>query len=246
MSAKVEHALFLDIDGTLLPLAPTPDSVRVTDALRELLVRLHREYEGALALVSGRSIADVDHLFAPLELCVAGIHGSERRRADGTIFRTDVDLAGLHRARTYLQSWIQERPGLLLEDKGTALALHYRLAPQHEDEVLQQANALLNELQPAFRLQLGKCVAELRPGACSKAAAIASYLDEMPFHSRVPIFIGDDVTDEDAFVGVNERGGVSIKVGSGESSALYRLSDVNAVHELLRHLPRSLNDLESR
>lgn len=239
------HALFLDVDGTLLPIAPTPTSVRVTNELRELLVALGEKFAGALALVSGRSIADLDGLFAPLKLHVAGIHGSERRRADGTIFRADVDTDKLQLARERLERWSRERPGILIEDKGAALAIHYRQAPELQDEVMQQAAALIDELQPAFRLQLGKCVCELRPAASSKAVAIESYLAESPFQSRIPIFVGDDVTDEEAFEWMNEQGGVSIKVGSGETAATYRLDDVDAVHRFLRELPGSLASLKA-
>ncbi len=240
-----DWALFLDVDGTLLHIAETPDGVEVTDRLRVLLARLSPLYGHALALISGRAIADLDRLFAPLALPAAGLHGLERRDAAGRIRRLgDPDwLNGLRRA---LGGFASAHPGVILEDKGRTLALHYRRAPQVEPE----ARRLVGELTEADRERLrvieGKMVLEVKPRLTDKGAAVEAFLAEPPFAGRHPVFVGDDVTDEDAFVVVNRLGGYSVRVGDlPGTAARYRLPNVNAVIDWLASLPATLGAAKS-
>ncbi len=230
-------ALFLDVDGTLLEIAATPHAVVVPESLRTLLANLSQRLEGALALVSGRSIETLDTLFAPLHLAVAGIHGSERSESDGHIVRPQFDAARLAAARESLAAWSRRHAGTLLEDKGSALALHYRLAPELEADALIEAERAVEQLTGSHELQRGKFVFEIRPAGLSKGSAIAAFMEKPPFQGRTPIFIGDDVTDEAGFVVVNRFGGLSIRVGPPAStSATHRLADVDAVRSWLEAL----------
>jgi trehalose 6-phosphate phosphatase len=230
-------ALFLDVDGTLLEIAETPTSVHVPEAVKRNLVELCTRLDGALALVSGRDIADLDRLFAPLRFCAAGVHGSERREPSGCISKLSVDPDHLGAAREVLARFAQDHRGLLLEDKKYGLALHYRLAPDLREPARQKMQELHASLGPEFILQAGKCVFELRPVAASKGIAISSFMKHAPFVDRIPIFLGDDVTDEDGFVVVNRMGGISIKVGAGaETAARYHLPGVPEVIQWLEQM----------
>ena len=182
-----------------------------------LLANDARSRDGALALVSGRSLADLDGLFAPLQLAAAGQHGLERRDARGQVSRVSVCTALLHQARTILEDVVIAHPGLLLEDKGAALAIHYRRAPELESlayAAIAQAAACL----PEFHVQRGKCVWELKPRGISKGTAIRELMTEAPFAGRTAVFAGDDVTDEDGFAVANELGGISILVGKARAT----------------------------
>ena len=211
-----EHnlALFLDIDGTLLEIAPTPDAVVVPAALRNTLQLASAREQGALALVSGRSLAAIDRLFFPLVLPAAGLHGAERRGADGVVTRPSVDRHMLEKARAALADLASRHTGVLLEDKGPCLALHYRAAPRFEAELHAQMTGIAGRLGDAFELRKGKCVLELAPLGASKRTAVEAFMREEPFAGRVPVFIGDDITDEDGFAAVNAMGGHSVRVGS--------------------------------
>lgn len=220
---SARSAFFLDIDGTLLEIGLRPERVRVDSALLELLAELQRAAGGALALVSGRSIAAVDALFAPLLLPVAGQHGSERRDAAGRVHRHAVARAPLRRAAARLRTYAAAHPGLVLEDKGVSLALHYRLAPRLAGEVRATMGALAASLGDSFELQGGKLVLELKPGGQDKGSAIEEFMREAPFRGRTPVFAGDDLTDEHGFSVVNRRRGHAIKVGAGASAARWRL-----------------------
>lgn len=238
-------ALFLDVDGTLLELAPRPDAVQVPARIKSLLGKLVEAASGALALVSGRPIAQLDEWFAPLKLASAGLHGCERRDAMGKIHRPSFDRRALQRARSFLASTAKRHPGLVLEDKQLALALHYRLAPELEATArgtIARARELAGE---DFCVLEGKMVLELKPDGFSKSIAIASFLAEPPFAGRVPVFVGDDRTDEAGFTFVEGMGGVAVHVGTAETRARWRLKSVAAVHEwlaallLAQDLPRS-------
>jgi trehalose 6-phosphate phosphatase len=223
--------LFLDVDGTLIEIANTPQGVYVSEALKELLLADARARDGALALVSGRSLVDVDALFAPLQFAAAGQHGLERRDIHGRVSRVSVAAAPLHTARIILSTLVATHPGLLLEDKGTALALHFRLAPELES-LAHAAIAAVAADMPEFHVQPGKCVWELKPRAFNKGTAIQSFMAEAPFIGRIPVFAGDDLTDEYAFRAANELGGVSILVGSHrETQAQFALASVAEVLE---------------
>nr|WP_298717208.1 trehalose-phosphatase [uncultured Steroidobacter sp.] len=231
-------ALFLDVDGTLLELAETPQGVHVSTSLKRLLEELRWRLEGALALVSGRSLANLDSLFSPLKLIASGVHGCERRTADGQVLRPEVDAATIARVRAQLADFARGHEGLLLEDKHYAVAMHFRRAPEMKDEVYRIMNDVLVQLGPTFALQAGKSVLELRPGAWTKGSSISSFMQEAPFIGRTPVFIGDDVTDEDAFEVVNEMNGVSIRVGQPAATrAKHRLGGVSEVLRWLQTIP---------
>ena len=187
-----------------------------------------------MALISGRAIANLDSLFSPLHLPCAGVHGLERRSADAVVHRDDT-AALLEPLRPRLATFVEARHGLLLEDKQQSLALHFRNAPAYEAEL----HALLSELiapeVPALELKCGKMVLEVKPSGANKGTAIAAFMQEPPFAGRKPVFIGDDVTDEDGFTVTNRLGGMSIRVGlAGASAAGYRLPDEAAVYAWLQ------------
>lgn len=235
--ALSEIALFLDVDGTLLEIAAAPQAVSVPDDLRERLRALFIAGGGAVALVSGRAITDLDALFAPLTLPCAGLHGFEHRGTSGAYCRRPLpSAAALEAARGAMLDLARRHPGLLVEDKRFALALHYRNAPQLEDAVLKAMKEVAGRLAGELELQRGKMVAELRPAGATKAEAVAAFLEEAPFAGRLPIFIGDDLTDEPAFELVNRLAGLSVLVGARRSAARARLTDVAAVRGWLAQL----------
>ena len=231
-------ALFLDVDGTLLELAATPESVYVPERLKVLLNELSERLGGALALISGRTIEDLDRLFAPLRFCASGVHGAERREANGRIVQAAIAHDTLRDARAELTSFVQTHEGLLLEDKSFALALHYRLAPHLEDVAYQRMRAAVERLGSEYVLQPGKRVFEIRPAAWSKGTAVRTFLSEAPFAGRVPVYLGDDVTDEHAFEAVNDLQGLSVRVGEPVATrAKFRLSSVADVQGWLSDFP---------
>jgi len=237
-SNEAGWALFLDVDGTLLELAETPQGVHVSTSLKQLVDEVRWRLDGALALVSGRSLANLDQLFSPLRFIASGVHGCERRAANGVVMRPEIDAAKISRVRNELGEFVRGHEGLLLEDKHYALAVHFRRAPDLHDDVYRVMNDVLLQLGPTFALQAGKSVLELRPGAWSKGSSITSFMQEAPFIGRTPVFIGDDVTDEDAFVVVNEMQGVSIRVGQAAATAAHhRLGGVSEVLRWLQTVP---------
>jgi trehalose 6-phosphate phosphatase len=229
-------AMFLDIDGTLLELADRPDAVRFDVSLRRLLTDIATATDGALALISGRSVADIDALLAPLALPVAGQHGIERRNSQGRLERHVPAVHGLRNAALRIGEFASMRPGLLFEDKVHSLALHFRQAPQFATAVGEEMRAALDALGPEFTLQEGKMVCEIKHSGRDKGLAIAEFMAEAPFHGRTPVFIGDDLTDEHGFGVVNQLGGHAIKVGDGPSAAPWRLRDTGAVRDWLAAL----------
>ena len=231
-------ALFLDVDGTLLEIAETPQSVVVPSTLKQLLVSLSLRLDGALALISGRTLNDLDHLFAPLRFCAAGTHGWERRDAAGCVIRPQLDPACLNDAREHLRQFTKQHEGLLLEDKGQSLAVHFRRAPHLSWEVSTAVRLAWQQAGSKFAMQAGKCVFEIRPAACTKGTAIRALMQQPPFANRLPIYIGDDLTDEDGFAIVNEIGGISIRVGDAQGSAAqHRLPGVRQVLRWLESIP---------
>lgn len=224
---------FLDIDGTLLEFVGRPDAVSVDAGLKATLRRLLEATGGAVALISGRPIADVDRLFAPLRFPVAGQHGLERRDSGGNIFVHALPAARLHDAVERLERLATQNPGLVFENKGATLALHYRLAPQLASQVDDIMHRLLEELGDEFELQPGKMLMEIKPSGKDKGTAIAEFMVENPFRGRLPVFIGDDLTDEYGFALVNSRHGHSVKVGPGATAASWRLGDAQAVRAWL-------------
>jgi trehalose 6-phosphate phosphatase len=236
-------ALFLDVDGTLLDIVDRPDAVRVPADLGRTLEAAAEREQGALALISGRSLDQLDTLFAPHRFCAAGLHGLERRNAHGDVLRPSVSEAALGLARERLRDFVRRDPGLLLEDKRLSLALHFRGAPQLEEDARRAMQALCAELGPQMQLQEGKCVLELKPAGASKRTAIEAFMHEAPFAGRVPVFAGDDVTDEDGFAAVNALGGYSIRVGcEGPTQARCRVEGVTQLRDWLESMNRQESD----
>ena len=218
------HALFLDVDGTLLHFASTPDGVEVPEHLRPALAALHKRLDGAVALVSGRSLGTLDALLAPPRLPASGLHGLERRHGRKRNAAPRVPDA-MALVRSDAATIAARHPGAVVEDKGAALALHWRAAPNASAEFQAFAHAALPRL-PGYRLQPGKDVLELRPagragGRADKGAAILEFMEEAPFLGRQPVFAGDDATDEAGFAAVNAHGGVSVLVGPPRASAAH-------------------------
>lgn len=221
-------------------LAETPEAVEVSDHLRDVLARLAPALGGAVALISGRRIEDLDRMFAPLRLPAAGLHGLEHREANGTL-RLLGETEMLAPLRGPLREFANLHEGLLLEDKGRTLALHYRQAPEMETEARRLVAGLAGRHADCLRVIDGKMVLEIKPKLSDKGAALRSFLNERPFRGRRPVFVGDDTTDEDAFVAVNQLGGHSIRVGNGtDSSACWQLPDVNSVISWLERIPERL------
>jgi trehalose 6-phosphate phosphatase len=228
-----DDALLLDVDGTLLDIAPTPAAVTVPPAVPNLLSAVAHALGGALALVSGRAIADVDHLFAPLHLSLVGQHGLEWRWADGPIEHADAaPIPGM--LGDEVAAFAAANPGLLLEQKGGALALHFRARP----DLAAAAGSLLRSCADRWEgleVLAGKMVAELRPAGVTKGTGIRRLRTRPPFAGRDPVFVGDDVTDEDGFDTVTTLGGHGVLVGPDRATgARYRLPTVAAVHAWLR------------
>jgi trehalose 6-phosphate phosphatase len=224
-------ALFLDFDGTLVGLADAPDAVAVTAGLLPLLDRLAASLGGRLAILSGRALADLDrHLAAP-HLTAAGSHGLELRKGTGPAAPPDPPPA-LAEARAALAAFAAGEPGLLVEDKPASVALHYRLAPHREEEAVALAQSLA--ARTGLFVQRGKMVVELRPSGADKGDALRALMAEPPFAGARPVFVGDDVTDEDGFRAATALGGFGIIVGPPrDTAAHYRLPDVEAVHRWL-------------
>jgi trehalose 6-phosphate phosphatase len=226
---RSEWAYFFDIDGTLVDIAPSPSEIVVERELQAQVCDLYEATGGALALISGRSLSDVDSIFRDTSLPVGGQHGLERRSSDGRISRHDAPLEKLDFARARLAQAIAAHPELLLEDKGLSLALHYRSAPSLASFAHRTMRAIASATGPAFTLQSGKRVVELKPSGKDKGDAVRDFMQEEPFAGRLPVFVGDDVTDEHGFAVVNSMAGHSIKVGGGRTAARWRLPNVRAV-----------------
>lgn len=231
--ANPARAYFLDIDGTLLEIAETPSGVRVDAGLVAMIRRLHDCTGGAVALISGRRVADVDRLFPGLRLSIAGQHGMERRDPAGGMHRHAPEGVDWPRLMARIHAAFAGTAGLMLEDKGLTLAVHFRENPALEGQVGETLGRIVAESGAAIRLQPGKCVLEVKPAGRDKGTAITEFMSEPPFRGRRPVFIGDDVTDEYGFRVVNDLGGDSVKVGDGQTAAHWRIDDVQAVRAWL-------------
>lgn len=226
-------AWFFDLDGTLIEIADVPSGVRVDAEVRALIGDLATAADGAVAVITGRPISDIDHLFPDVRLPAAGQHGVERRNAMGQVTRHAFPVGALDMARRTLNSIVVRHPALLLEDKGMSLAVHYRQAPALASFAHRIMRAVQTRAGAAFCVQAGKRVVELKPCGRDKGDAIAAFMDELPFHGRLPVFVGDDATDELGFDVVNRLGGISVKVGGGRTRASWQLRDVTAVRQWL-------------
>jgi trehalose 6-phosphate phosphatase len=230
------RALFLDVDGTLVDIAPTPQAIVVSPDLPALLGRLARRFGGSLALVSGRPLADLDRLFHPFRFPAAGIHGAERRDALGNLHYTGLASADLEPARAELRRFVARHPAVLLEDKGRSLALHFRQAPELEPAVRALLEAVRVQLPAGTHLQPGHCVIEIKGGSSSKRGAVEQFMQEPPFAGRVPIYVGDDLTDLDALAYAQSAGGQGIFVGPKSKPGHGWLPNPAAVRDWLRSL----------
>ncbi len=226
----LEHyCIFLDFDGTLVEIEDHPNDVRVDASTIRFVERLRGKVGGALALISGRDIDVVDRLLHPLVLPVAGVHGLQRRDAEGQLHSPVIDLRVVEAIATDIEATFNEEPGIIIEKKTGAVSLHYRLRPDFETRCLELAQKIVRD-RPELHLIKGKMVCEIRIDGDDKAAVIEAFLAEPPFRGRKPIFAGDDITDESGFSAVNACGGVSIKVGGGPSSAKFRAESVADLH----------------
>jgi trehalose 6-phosphate phosphatase len=229
-------ALFLDFDGVLVDIAPRPDAVQVDAGLVPLLGRLAGRLGGRLAVVSGRPVAEIDGFLHRIAPQVVGLHGAEARGPDGTLTRLPA-APGIDRARAVLAQFAAGHPALLLEDKGIALALHWRGAPDLAPMAEAAARAALAAAGDSMVLQPGKMVAELKPAGVTKGAALARLMQDPHFARAVPVMLGDDLTDESAFAMARALGGLGVLVGpERETAATARLPDVAAVHSWLAAL----------
>lgn len=232
---RKQTALFFDFDGTLAPIVADPHKVRLPPRTVDLLARLSALTEGALAVVSGRPVSELDLLLKPLVLPVGGVHGRQRRDSTGRFSDATADAAAVRAAEAPLMAFAERHSGTLVERKPGAVALHYRRRPDLTDSALALARAIART-EPALRLIEGKMVTEFCVGRVGKGDAVAAFMSEPPFSGRRPLFFGDDVTDEDAYPVVDAAGGLSVRIGPGATRARYRLPDVEGLQDWLSRL----------
>lgn len=224
-------ALYLDFDGTLVELAPRPQDVIVQPHLPGLIERLKAHLGGAVAIITGRWLADVDGMLAPLLLPGAGLHGAEVRRRDTSQLLVH-NVPGIGDIVAQLRARFGADPRILIEDKGASVALHYRLAPERAAECNHALRQLVLQ-RPGLETLIGNKVIEARTRGIHKGNALRQLAQEPAFAGRRPVFVGDDVTDEDAFEVAAELGGFGVKVGAARTVARYRCEGVGAVHDWL-------------
>ena len=231
-SASDSIALFLDVDGTLFDIVDDPAAVTSTPGFNRRLTTLQRSLDQAVAFISGRSVDEIDRIFAPLRFTAAGGHGAELRRAPQAAIETAATLPQFVVQR--IRSFADRHSDLLVETKRSGVALHFRRRPDLEAASASLMRELESELGHSYRLQTGKMVLELTAAGFDKGTAIRTLMKAAPFAGRRPVFVGDDATDEAGFDAVAAASGVAIRVGSAAcSTAAYELPDVNAVHDWL-------------
>jgi trehalose 6-phosphate phosphatase len=231
-------ALFLDFDGCLVEIAERPDAVIVPPALPDLLRRLHDQLEGAVALITGRNIEDLRRHLPDFSGAIAGSHGAELAMPGAAItalHQQTFDLAALHDAA---QSIAAPHPLLLIEPKPHGVGIHYRAQPGLQSYVETALEGLLAHF-PGLVLQKSKMAAELRPKDVSKGGALARLMEIAPFAGRLPVYAGDDLTDEPAIAEAQRMNGFGVKIGEGDSVARFRLADPAAVASWLGATPRA-------
>lgn len=232
-SLAEEDALFLDFDGTIVEIAATPDEVRVENDLPDLLGQVAKKLRGAVAVVSGRSLAGLVRLLSPFEGALAGVHGLERRTPSGTMIIPPPEPS-LDVVRPMIEKFAAITRGVILEDKKRSLALHFRARPDIACACRQVADEAARLAHGRLAVLTGKMAVELRPQKANKGQAILGFLAEPPFQGRRAVFVGDDHTDEDGFETVNRLGGISIHVGAPMSTAArFRLEGVPEVIDWL-------------
>lgn len=208
-----DWALFLDIDGTLLDIAPTPADVHVPETLIRTLSRASAWLGGALAIVSGRPFAQIDKLFSPLRLPGGAGHGAYIRKPGGQIEAASATLAVPDGWKTLLRNAVKLWPGVAVEDKAHCVAVHYRAAPDHKKDVEDIVTRLAAQDKKTFEVLPARMAFEIRNRALTKAVIVRSLMAQAPFKGRIPVFVGDDVTDHDGFRAAEEKGGIALDVG---------------------------------
>jgi trehalose 6-phosphate phosphatase len=231
-------AFLLDVDGTLLDLASTPREVRVPAELRETLTRLWQRTGGAVAFVSGRPIGELDLIFTPLLLPAVGGHGAELRPvANGEAARYGALEPLDSRIKRQFASIADIGDGVILEDKGYSLAIHYRLAPDKESAVLQAATVVFAELSDLpIELLPGKCMIEVKQKGFDKATGVRELMKFAPFAGRRPVLLGDDITDESMFTVAPEYDGIAISVSARLTGVSYHFAGPGEVRNWLMEL----------
>jgi trehalose 6-phosphate phosphatase len=232
------HALFLDFDGSIVDFAPTPDTIALKPGTIALLENVSRRLGGALAVVTGRRIADVDRYLSPLLLPASGVHGREFRPRPGDL-RDDPPPGEIEQARRRLTAALGPDDPIGLEDKGSALVLHYRVHP----ETRERARALADEATrglDTLHVLAGHAVFEILQRGITKGRALRRFMRRPPFAGRIPVFVGDDATDEDGMRAAAAEGGFGVKIGPEETAAAYRLPDTEAVHDWLSRLTKTV------
>ena len=233
-----DACLFLDVDGTLIDIAPTPDAVRVPLGLLDALSAAERAFDGALALVSGRSIAELDRIFAPLRLKASGVHGAEFRFGEGERWTKAAPIPPP--AWDDLLDLLQAFPDSLVENKGFSFAVHYRAAPETGSRLREALELFLaDRIDLGLAILPGHCVFELKRPGIDKGAAIADFMDRPPFAGRRPVFVGDDVTDTPGFATVRQHGGLAYSVSHAFPGVLGTFTDPAAVRRWLADIERS-------
>ncbi len=233
-----KDALFLDLDGTMIDIAPSPDDVFAPKELIRCLAVLNRQLGGALAVVSGRPIGAVDALLAPVRLPAAGVHGAE--------IRFEADAARVHRAAPAIPNGVRwllaplaSIPGVLIEDKTVAIAVHFRKAAAAAERVAESVRAAVQaHKSDELTIVAGKCVYEIKHARYSKGTAVAEFMARAPWRTRRPVFIGDDVTDESAFAELPKWGGIGLSVGQERPGAVKRFESAADVRAWLQGLAR--------
>ncbi len=237
-----QYCVFLDFDGTLVEIEDRPDDVRIDAATLQLIERLRDKVGRALALVSGRDIHVIDRLLYPLVLPVAGVHGLQRRDASGRLHSPVIDQSVVEAIAAQVQAEFRSEPGVVIEKKTGAVAIHFRLRPDFEKKCHALARKIIRG-RPDLHIIKSKMVCEIRLQGNDKGAVIATFLEERPFKGRKPIFAGDDATDEPGFVAVNACGGVSIKIGEDPTAARYRAANILELRNWLDELIAAPSEL---
>ncbi len=236
---KDNWALFLDFDGTLVNLVDHPENVMVLPKVPEILAHISNHLKGAVAIVTGREIQDIDKHLAPIHFPVAGIHGLTRRTAEGDVIEPNGKTDFLDDVKSHLTPLLKRHTELHLEMKSHSLALHYRGNPDLEQMCIDAIRNGTHHLDNVELLR-GKMVVEAKLGGFNKGIAVSDYLREPPFHGRLPVYAGDDLTDEDAFEVVNSNSGHSIKVGAGNTKAKFRIQSSDDFVQWLNRLAVSI------
>lgn len=232
--ARNRHwAWFLDVDGTLLEIERRPDLVIADNRLLRLLNELNKACDGAVALVSGRSLEMLEAIFDPLTLPAGASHGLELRLPDGNVRHIGEAIPSPFTDR--IAAFTAEHDGLVFERKPFSVGVHFRARPELERTVLETMERIHAELDGNYRLLRGKMVVEILPAAADKGTAIECFMKIPPFASRRPVFVGDDITDEDGFAAVNDLDGISVRIGdAGSSTARWQVANVSELRGWLQ------------